>query len=87
MIVVPFVSSRLSSVPELLSNAQNVMESLRGLRRSSSIALYLILIEALVKFSLLSVAHFATMESYGVFASHIKMAPNFYEFSLHFLIM
>ena len=48
LVVVPGAFSRLPSVPETFSNAQNVMESLCGLRRSSSIALYVIVIKDLV---------------------------------------
>jgi hypothetical protein len=54
LIVVPGALSRLSSVPETFSNAQNVMESVRGLRRSSSIAMYVIVIKDLVINFLLS---------------------------------
>jgi hypothetical protein len=45
LIVAPGALSPLSSVPETFSNAQNVMESLSGLRRSSSIAIYVIVIK------------------------------------------
>jgi len=53
LILVPGALSWLSSVTET-SNAQNVMESLCGLRRSSSIAKYVIVIKDLVTNFLLS---------------------------------
>ena len=53
-LVVPGALSPLSSISETFCNAQNVTESLRGLRRSSSIAMYVIVINDLVINFLLS---------------------------------